>query len=278
VSRRRLKETAIAFVFACASASAADPRGSSTQAPAAADPQLTLIVDRNGIRAGDTTVLSVVAPVGFLVEEPQAYFSSFLQWKPRQHTEPSQLWQYEITPRQPGHYSIFVRARVSAPMKGMAGQIIGRNVLLEVSAKDPNVLTRNSGLIVGALLGLISSFAGVYFKDYMDRWSARRNRFQWLTNELVGRLETARQDVRNGRSVNYQVWMEELYSKHYSALRQISTVPADGEMVGRQIVEIEGLLRQYNESLTRVSRDERITQDIERRIEGIQQVLSRHQG
>jgi hypothetical protein len=277
IPRRRLTK-AIAFVFVCASVSARAPRRLSMEAPPVEDSQLLLVLDRNRMHVGDTTVLRVFAPVGFLVGDPEAYYSSSLQWKPRPHTDPSHLRQYEVTPRQPGDYSILVRAKVSATTNAVAGQTVTRNVLLTVAGKEPGVLTGNIGLILGALLGLIGSFAGIYFKDFMDRWSARRNRFQWLTNELVGRLEAARLDVRNGRSVNYQAWMEELYSKHYSALRQILATPDDGESLGRQIIEIEGLLREYNQSLSRVSADENLMQDIDRRIDQVQRALGGPQG
>jgi hypothetical protein len=148
------------------------------------------------------------------------------------------------------------------------------NVVLTATEKGPGVLAGNGGVLIGAVLAVASSFLGLYFKEWLENRMAKRYDARWLSNELVGRLEVARQDVRSGRSVSYQPWMEELYSKHFSALRKWETTPDAGEGLSQEVIQIEGLLRQYNLSLTRVTMDEALVRDLDERISRAQRRLS----
>ena len=179
-----------------------------------------------------------------------------------------------------GEYSILVRATVKAETDTEAPRhMLNRSVALTVVDQERGIVAGNAGVIIaailGAILGVFGSFFGVYFKDVVERWSANRNRFMWLSNELVGRLEAAKLDIRNQRNVNYQSWMEELYSKHFSALRTWDATPEVGEGLSRDVIQIEGLLRKYNQSLSSVAADDELIVDLNRRIDQVQKILTR---
>ena len=145
-----------------------------------------------------------------------------------------------------------------------------------MTEKSAGVLSGNIGVVVGAVLGVVSSFLGLLLKDRMDGWARKRDEIRWLCNELVGRLEAARLDVRSQRSVEYSSWMEELYSRHFSALRRWDTRTGAGGGLRQELIQIEGLLREYNnrrQDEVTVSKD--IVRDLERRIGIVVDCLSR---
>ena len=64
------------------------------------------------------------------------------------------------------------------------------------------VLSGNIGVVIGAVLGVVSSFFALASKYMKDEWVRKREETRWLSNELVGRLEAARLNIRSQQSVD----------------------------------------------------------------------------
>jgi hypothetical protein len=241
------------------------------------DQTLLLVLDRNKIGEGETAALNVVVSgASFLDGGLETYHSDALQFTELPESDPAHLKRYAVKASRAGEYSILVRAAVKPETNEAAtGRRLIRTVVLTVNAKRGIVAGNAGAAILGAILGALGSFWGVYFKDVVERWAAKRNRFLWLTNEFVGRLEAARLDVKRRRTVNYQPWMEELYSKHFSALRSWEGTPEAGETLSREVIQIEGLLREYNQSLSGVAVDDDVVADLDQRMVRVQRTLSR---
>jgi hypothetical protein len=241
------------------------------------DQPLLLVLDRNRIGQGDTAVLSVVASgASFVDGGPETYHSDELQFAELPKTDPGHLRRYVVKAIRTGEYPILVIAAVKpGTNEGGTGRKLIRTVVLTVVTKQSIVSENAAAAILGAILGALGSFWGVYFKEVVERWAEKRNRFLWLSNEFVGRLEAARLDVKKRRTVNYQPWMEELYSKHFSALRGWQETPEAGETLSREVTQIEGLLGEFNQSLGGVSVDDKLVAELDERIVRVQRALSR---
>jgi hypothetical protein len=239
------------------------------------DQQLLLVLDRDKIQPGETAVLSVVlSGSSFLRLEP--YPSDALQFVVLNGPDPGHLKRYAIRAAGAGEYSILIRAGVKAQSDPAVSEcMLNRSVALTVIAKEHGTLAAIAGVLTGIILGASSSLFGLYFKDFLERRATGRNQALWLSNELVGRLEAARLDLKNRRTVNYQAWMEELYSKNFSALRKWGGTPEVGETLSREVVQIEGLLRDYNQSLSKVSGDDDLVLNLDVRIVRVQRILTR---
>lgn len=241
------------------------------------DETLLLVLDRNKIGEGETAALSiVVSGASFVDGGLETYHSDVLHFAELPESDPRHLKRYSVKAGGAGEYSILVRATVKPETNDVVtGQRLIRTVELTVATKRGIVAENFGAAILGAILGALGSFWGLYFKDVIERWAAKRDRFVWLTNEFVGRLEAARLDVKQRRTVNYQPWMEELYSKHFSALRSWQQTPEAGEALSREVIEVEGLLEKYNQSLSRVSVDDDVVADLDERIVRVERTLSR---
>lgn len=239
------------------------------------DQPLVLVFDRNKIQPGETAVLSaILSGSSFLRIEP--FPSDALRVVMLDGTDPGHLRRYAIRPTETGEFSILIRAQVKAQSDAAVSECqLNRIVDLTVVAKDHGTLSAIAGVVTGIILGAVSSLFGLYFKDVLERRTTRRNQTLWLSNEFVGRLETARFDLKNRRTVNCESWMEELYSKHFSALRRWGDTPEVGEGLSREVVQIEGLLRDYNQSLSRVSGGDDLVLKLDGCIVHVQKILTR---
>jgi hypothetical protein len=243
------------------------------------DQALLLVVDRNRVEDGETVGLTVLLARGRFAEaKPEVYAAGALSVSEVSGSDSEHVRRYRIAVSKPGEYSVVVRTAIK-PEGGEAVpvRVVIRNVLLTVSRKEGGIVALNSRVVIGAIaliFGSVSSLFGLYSKQVVEGWTARRNQVGWLSNELVGRLEAARGDVRRRRTANYQPWMDELYSKYFSALRRWPGEPRVGESLTQEMIEIEGLLRQYNDSLSKVSTDEGFAKDLDHRIVAVQRILS----
>lgn len=233
--------------------------------------QMLVVLDRNKIEAGETVVLTLVLPPDTALAGSPV-MSEALDVTELPHDRP-ELMRYRIKTAKAGEYSIVIRGAHRSGTEASASYI-NKTVLLTVAAKK-NSLAGISGVVIGTFLGLASSFMGLCFKEWTEGRSTERKGILWLSNELVGRLEAARLDLKNGRTVNYQPWVDELYAKYFSTLRKWESTSEAGERLSQEVIEIAGMLGDYNKSLNKIAADDSLVAALDERIVGVQRRLSR---
>jgi hypothetical protein len=238
-------------------------------------PALLLVMDRNRVLAGEDVVLTIVARRGvFTGGEVEMYASPVLHLTPVPVADRSHVRRYNITAAKAGEFVLLVRATITGDSEKIATSDVSDAVMLTVIAGSGRFAAVNGGVIIGAIVGFLSSLGGLYAKEFVESRTARRNRTRWLSNELVGRLEAALLDIGKRRPVSYQPWMDELYGKYFSTLRAWGGNSRTGEHVSHELVEIESLLRDYNDRLKGISMDDALVRGLEERIRGVQRTLS----
>lgn len=121
--------------------------------------------------------------------------------------------------------------------------------------------------VVGAFVGLYGLQVSRVAEDRVLVGHA------WMAHG--GTRTAARLDLKSRRSVSYLPWMDELYSKYFSFFRKWESTTEAGEKLSRQVIEIAGLLEDYNKSLNRVAADDSLVAALDERIVGMQRRLTR---
>lgn len=214
-----------------------------------------IFTDRKELEAGESTILYVILAKGYnFGETSNVTVSTSLNYSPLIVNVANSPYErrFKIECIKSGVYQIFIRLENIIEL-GEEANLDGTNMLtLKVVDKSPYYLGTTGGLIIGAIIGLITSFTTTFFNEMRQRKQRRAEQINWIFNTLRPRIEATKMDISQRKDVAFSDTMVEFYKLGcYSILKEIPLLNAPGTNLGTELIKIDSLIDEYKSQLNK---------------------------